>query len=293
MKELTKEWYIAGERADFKRWIKLDQRAEKFDEEYYQEVYNRELSKEIDSFAFKPDNKPQINPELIDRLKKFNDKGSKKSRAVEELFTYISLLDDEDEPDDKKRITRDFENSHQQQIQIVETLPDEIKERIADKRIFALGYASQEVIDLLTPYCNKLKYKVDEICCRVRVTNSLIERDTTVGNSIWEYNLNSKAKRRRNLNQFFYDEEITEMLWVKKSLWISTFDRSLVIKNANILQEEESIIGTTWLEHETYRKKDGFEIHFLFLKYKNGELYPIYFTVEGSDLEMVDVNAEE
>lgn len=287
MKELTKEWYIAGERADFKRWIKLDQRAEKFDEEYYQEVYNRELSKEIDSFAFKPDNKPQINPELIDRLKKFNDKGSKKSRAVEELFTYISLLDDEDEPDDKKRITRDFENSHQQQIQIVETLPDEIKERIADKRLFALGYATQEVINLLKSYCETLQDAVNNTLCDVHILSMLTEINTTAGKEIWEKNLKLKPQKRLHLNRMFHSEEIIDQHWEGDSLWVSIYDRAIVIRNAKILQEEEPILGTTWLEHETYKTDTGFEFHFLFLKYKKGEVFPFYFTVEGNDLELV------
>ena len=115
----------------------------------------------------------------------------------------------------------------------------------------------------------------------------LTEIDTTAGKAIWEKNLKLKPKKREHLNRMFYSELIVDQHWEGESLWIGKYDRAIVIKNAKILQEEESILGTTWLEHETYKTEKGFEFHFLFSKYDQGKLFPFYFTVEGSDLELV------
>lgn len=54
MKVLTKEWYMDGDRASIIRWINADPRAEKFDEAYYQEVYNRLLNSELSMFDITP-----------------------------------------------------------------------------------------------------------------------------------------------------------------------------------------------------------------------------------------------
>ena len=115
----------------------------------------------------------------------------------------------------------------------------------------------------------------------------LTEINTTAGKEIWEKNLKLKPQKRLHLNRMFHSEEIIDQHWEGDSLWVSIYDRAIVIRNAKILQEEEPILGTTWLEHETYKTDTGFEFHFLFLKYKKGEVFPFYFTVEGSDLELV------
>ena len=288
MKVLTKDWYMDDDRASIIKWIKADPRAEKYDEAYFQEVYNRLLSKELEGFDSKPEDEPSKKKrKLLKLFKKQKDQHKIIQRFLTELAVYVSTREEDECEDERERSIKHFEGSHRQQIRLVESLPDKIKQRIADKRLFALGYASQEVIDLLRPYCEQLQWETNRTCCDVRVTNMLTEIDTTAGKEIWEKNLKLKPNKRLNLNRMFYSNEIIDQHWEGESLWIGIYDRAIVIKNAKILQEEEPIFGTTWIEHETYKTDKGFAFHFLFSKYRKGELFPFYFTVEGSDWELV------
>lgn len=288
MKVLTKEWYMDEDRANIIGWIKPDPRAEKYDEAYYQEVYNRMLNDEVGLFDSKPvETSPKQKKQLLKFIKRTKNLDKIAQRFFTEMEVYASTRNIDDGEDEREWSTRHFEGSHRQQIQLVDTLPDEIKQRIADKRLFALGHATQEVIDLLQPYCEKLQEEINKTSCDVHITNMLTEIDTTAGKEIWEKNLKLKPKKREHLNRMFYSELIVDQHWEGGSLWIGKYDRAIVIKNAKILQEEESILGTTWLEHETYKTEKGFEFHFLFSKYDQGKLFPFYFTVKGSDLELV------
>ena len=269
MKVLTKEWYMDGDRASIIRWINADPRAEKFDEAYYQEVYNRLLNSELSMFDITPqETAPKKKSHLRKLLKKSKDLDKVLSRFFAELEVYAKTRDIDDSEDDRERSTKHFEGSHRQQIQLVESLPDEIKQRIADKRLFALGYATQDVINLLKPYCEALQDAVNSTLCDVHITSMLTEINTTAGKEIWEKNLKLKPQKRLHLNRMFHSEDIIDQHWEGDSLWIGIYDRAIVIRNAKILQEEEPILGTTWLEHETYKTDTGFEFHFLFLKYK-------------------------
>ena len=64
---------------------------------------------------------------------------------------------------------------------------------------------------------------------------------------------------------------------------------AFLIPDAVILEQEEPLIGSLWAEHEMYRKGDRFEFHILGISYIDGSETPIYFTVEGSDIQFADV----
>ena len=167
MKVLTKEWYMDDERATIIKWIKADPRAEKYDEAYYQEVYNRLLNRELSMFDITPQETTPKKKSLLKKLfKKSKDLDKVLSRFFAEVEVYAKTRDIDDSEDEREWSIKHFEGSHCQQIRLVESLPDEIKQRIADKRLFALGYATQEVINLLKSYCETLQDAVNNTLLR-------------------------------------------------------------------------------------------------------------------------------
>ena len=57
---------------------------------------------------------------------------------------------------DKMAAEAEFEQNYKDNLEFVNTLPNEILDNIADIRVFALGTVSYEVADVLTRYCGKL-----------------------------------------------------------------------------------------------------------------------------------------
>ena len=123
MKYFTKEFYAAERLANVYSFVRESKRAQKRDEKFYRLVYNKKCA-----------------------LYLYNNKSGAKGCAFDEQVY-------------KKK----FEERQKGLIALFGGLPREIRDKIADLRVFALGHASKEVMLLLRPYCAELRRTVRRV----------------------------------------------------------------------------------------------------------------------------------
>jgi len=64
---------------------------------------------------------------------------------------------------DKELFDKNFKEMQENRISVCSRLPETILEKIADIRVFALGYATPEVKKLLRTYCKELSEELEEV----------------------------------------------------------------------------------------------------------------------------------
>ena len=114
-----------------------------------------------------------------------------------------------------------FAVQHIDEIEMYKKLPQEILEKIADIRVFALGYVSAEVKRLLRPYCNQLRHSL-------RIAKEKAYAQT------------AKAKSHLTIpiNLSTYDFSFNDLEEKNGSVYIrDTYDNNgIMIKNAEIIE---------------------------------------------------------
>lgn len=170
-------------------------------------------------------------------------------------------------------------------------LPEGIKEKIADMRVFALGYCSGEVLKALKMLDRDTRKKLkqtEEKEMRARLAENLPAE------------LTDKI--------IFHDCEVTKVSFEGRDIIIKfditggfTIYDTLIFRNAEIVEQEESILNARWIYDELYRTDDGYEIHIMFEGEKFSELFAdigdikeglCYLTIRCSDIavEKTDEN---
>lgn len=170
MKYFTKEFYEMEWLSYANQNVKKSKRAERKDEEFYRKTYERacaiyvfnekmndwfrdpvEEMRKIDEYV----NEPDISKE-------------ERCRRIAFRSVHVSINRERIEKNkvyefDEELCERQFEEIINRMIELYRKLPQEIVEKIADIRLFALGYASAEVKRLLRPYCAELRRNVRKI----------------------------------------------------------------------------------------------------------------------------------
>lgn len=263
MKYFTKEWYELCGKTDLHLCLVEDKEAESFSEEYYQKLYNQKLEEYL---------------LLEERVA---------SRSLEdiktvELSTLISIEDISDEeiavevvshkkqletakdrcisqkPFNREEASKQFQERFallQEHVQ--KSLPNEILEKIADIRVFALDRASREVIDDVTRFCDDNEKEMMRILEEYReyYKNALESFDKSVVEKI-----------------NFHDCTIIGIEQTEAFLTIR-FDNTkgftdineIRFENYRIVKQEGILKNSCWLYNEIYKVDGKLELHVLLL----------------------------
>lgn len=298
MKYLTKEWYIAWRRAGISRGLRPDPLAEQFREAHYKKVYDEELRRYIASFE----------PLDISTIKKIHEEEFKQAKKVlppaewqkyydAMLVWQIKTWHDEMKPfgdAEKQQLTDEFIDWQRSKIEICQTLPDEIKAKIADIRLLALGYASQEVINILNEYCAGQEEIVDEVEQEVKQRNRFIEAGTSAGMELKQVREeNPDIQNCDSIDDQLRNELFQKITWEGTTLRIDFEEISLIIPGAKILEYDELIIGAGWFEFELYRQDNRIQFQMLAVNFDKGGSIPVYFSVEGADIQFSEDSPSE
>ena len=298
MKYLTKEWYIAWRRAGISRGLRPDPLAEQFSEAHYKKVYDEELRRYIASFE----------PLDISTIKKIHEEEFKQAKKVlppaewqkyydAMLAWQIKTWHDEMKPfgdAEKQQLTDEFIDWQRSKIEICQTLPDEIKAKIADIRLLALGYASQEVINILNEYCAGQEEIVDEVEQEVKQRNRFIEVGTSAGMELKQVREeNPDIQNCDSIDDQLRNELFQKITWEGTTLRIDFEEISLIIPEAKILEYDELIIGAGWFEYELYRQDNRIQFQMLAVNFDKGGSIPVYFSVEGADIQFSEDSPSE
>lgn len=289
MKYLTKEFYILEYLAYSNKNVKVHRRAEKFDEEFYQFIYNKQCGEFVKKEGF---NYFYNNP--VDKLRKIDEiiNSSDISEIRRQYFSEFKnifktiyrkkLIYCEKNKFDKQLCERWFAENQSRLIEFYLHLPTEILNEIADIRLFALGYASERVTRSWQIYCTKLRCKLNRI--KSRAYN--------------ETNVNYKyLSGSIMLNECFEGWRVTQLKGDGDNIIIDgELNRRLIIKNAKVIEgedgyiypynEENPTIAASYICYvELHRITDKFELCFLMSNSNENEREELwYLSIECDDV---------
>ena len=226
MKYFTKEWYDLCQRTSFHLNVEEEQQAETYSEEYFQQLYNSELSSWIE--------------------------------LQEEIASIMETMEtvEEHEPYSREQAIHQFHDSFLfNQMWLQQELPEPIVQQIADIRVFALNKATRSVINAVTEFCEENEravtrtgeeyrkyYKEASHSFGKEIVENFGFHDCTIINSV--QNGNSLTLLLDNSGGFTSIDEVT-------------------FENFNIIKQDDILENSWWLYEEVYKVNDRYEFHVL------------------------------
>lgn len=246
MKYFTKQWYELCQETGFHFPLEEEKQAETLSEEYFQQLYSRNLNDWLDL-------QQQVALYIA------------KSNAVN--GGYI-----EPKPFDVEKATHDFHNQHiYRQEHIKKVLPQNIINEIADLRVFVLDKASRNVIDSVTLFCEQNKKSVERV---IEEYNKYYYEAFKSFDKDMIQNINFHDCKIINLNE--KDGSLTLFLDNKGGF---TNINEVVFMNYKIIKQDGLLENSWWLYDEIYKVNDKYELHVL-LQNKNMDLIEFVISVE-------------
>lgn len=207
---------------------------------------------------------------LCDNVKVLQEAQVKDDKFFDELYnkSYNSFLKRESGDFDYDLINQtiiksSFDNRLNEVIELIKFLPQEIINKIADPRVFALGYVSQEVKDELLKYKDTQRKTHLQIIERVKITNKI------------------NARNLPKIDIFEYDEILLKSLSKSKNDYTLSFDGQRVkLYSAEIIEKDFKHVHTVNLNipHSGYCVTVYCELYF-----DNG-LYELHLLLDNRDL---------
>lgn len=276
MKYLTKEWYELCQKTGLHFGMRVHKGAARYDEALYLQLYKRKEKEfvrmqraiydvdprfmlEQDGCTLIPLNKFSKG-ELINEEDKviYHMQHEEKERIQKLIKEYDARL-----PFDEKKCREEF-SAIQETVkkEIIDSLPHELYQQIADLRVFSLGYCTKKILSQLKGLSKDNGKKME------RVLN--------------EY---SKAQQEENIPQIirerfgFHDCTVIEFTVGKDDIVIRldtsggfTNFNMITFSTSEIIKQEGHILGSTWLYDELYRMENGYEAHILLVGEEIAEL---------------------
>lgn len=275
MKYLTKEWYELCQRTGLHYDMKVNNGAAVYNEALYLRLYKRK-EKEFNKIQHEVyDLDPRFMLEedgcTLVRLDKFinGEEITDEDKMVFHMPTedkeHIQKLIEQYDtrpPFDEQKCKEEFCTNQEMIKEVVnEKLPGELLQKIADIRVFSLGYCTKEVLDQL-----------------IRISK---ENEEKINRVLDEY---SKAQQVENLPQniresfSFHDCKVSEFV-VDKNIIIRLDNRGgftnlnrITFISSETIEQDDNIVGSIWLYEELYRTENGYEAHMLFTGERMQEL---------------------
>lgn len=284
MKYFTKEFYTLLLLSYANMSVKKSKSAEQINENFYNRVYEKtyavfeSVSRSLDWYRDTTND--------IDKLDKYlfepNITEEERLRREEIKNLYKRLHKNKKVyPFDEKLCKAQFEERNRKFIELYSMLPQEILSKIADIRVFALGYASAEVKKLLRPFCANLRKTIKEV-----QNKAYYETDEA----------ESFLNKELGFNEYqdfllLGIEEKCGDIYLK-----SVNNKCLIVKNGKIIEGDGKTIHSydkdvpncPWsriIAAELHRTDDKFEAHFLVdnnSEIEETELW--YLTASGTDV---------
>lgn len=279
---MTKENYEKEWLSYLNEWVRRSKKAERKDEAFYAETYR----KQKDAFAEQERKSDRYrNPE--EDARKIEEYVNEEGISTEERARRIAFREMHGKIAGKgKRLVFDeatskqrFEQQQKKRMELFGKMPQEILEKVADLRVFALGYASAEVKGRLKKYCAELKREVKQIKKATEAETEEAESGLT---------------KRIGVNDLG-GCIITGIEEREGGIYINGEEGGLLIVEGKIIEGKEKEIYANEIETdgaysrivsaELHWSGDRFELH-LFVsncdEYDREDLW--YLTVSGSDI---------
>ena len=254
MRFLTKDWYLKYMQVEWIKSLRSEMDAKYFSEERYQRKYAEKEKQFVKNS--KSDPLSEDHQSILKKVEKLiadpQVSEADKERWGEFYRMYQTLNKEElarKAPTcfDVEKTKRTFANRQENALYLVEMLPQEILERVADKRMLALGCAERAVKDEILNFAKEQERAVELLRNQAMQANTLAA---------------TYMKEPAFLSE--YEEGVIEKIVAQgNDLHIHFIDiPSLGIKNGKIVSEETIY---EWQEHDMYSpfsKMVGAEIEY-------------------------------
>lgn len=298
MKYFTKEWYKLCGQCAYQYDLTPSPSARRKSEAYFQSLYAQKLEESLAAAeALSRMTAEELYGTEDEALTSIDDEGNRRDVAGEmdpeeyqRLKTKLRqhhetlIRDFQPAPFDREASTAKFRTEWEETMsELSAVLPQKILEQVADLRVLALGAATKEVKRDIARFCKQNEAKVEQ--------------------ANQDYAAFLERKERRYPDQLmehygFHDCTVTGLEWQGTDLVLHldnfgsfTEVKTVIWHQAEILEQEPGLVGSTWLQEELYPAEGGFAFHTL-LETEDGT--PIYFTLQaaGVDFEF-DAPAED
>lgn len=250
MKYLTKEWYRKSNLTDLHFNLEIIEEAADQDDELFQSLYEEAEQKFIEEEQAEYDFDPRefLDEDSFDQESDLLDFLAEED-FIEQLIENFDNRDPFSEEKAKKLFAEIYESSL---VTAKEQLPPEIYSQIADPRIFALGFCTDAVYNLVRAFS---------------VGNN---RETMQVLKDYEDAMRLQDIPRQLQQRFrFHDCQITGWLSQGKDLVLTldteaafTSDNRVIFLDVTVLLDE-NIVSLYWTCDELYKTNHGYEVHIL------------------------------
>ena len=289
MKYLTKEWLNTELLSYTYSQINISKKTERYDEGYYQKLY-----KKICGLHIAAERGEELYQDPQEELRKIEEFIAEPNLTEEECAKrirfkrdFIYLNADRIQRGtyfkfDEKVVEQGFAVEIQQDIDLYKKLPQEILGKIADLRVFALGYTSAEVKKLLKPYCNtqrRISRRLRKIAQQETEKAEAYLSEAIGINDCTDTVILGIREQREGI---YLDFDLGDSLFIENGKIIEKELKEVHRWNPNIPNSGLSIILASEL-HYTNKK---FELHFLVENVnETNESQVGYLTLCGTDIQ--------
>ncbi|MFD2114287.1 DUF4085 family protein [Paenibacillus yanchengensis] len=267
MKYFTKEWYKLCQETTFDSGLEVYKVTEYDVEQLYLQLYTIEevkyvkLQREVYNTdprfmlnfeeKFVPLNKILNEEEIVEEDVFVYQQSAEEIASIEQSIVAYDARPPFDESSSKANF---FEIQEVHRNRLLHQLPPSLLENIADIRLLALGYCTEEVLQALKQLSKENEQKVNN-------TSEAFLKVQDAENIPHIYEC---------LN--FHDCYVTSIDFGNEQQFTLSFDsrggftsnNQLIFQNADIIKQEEHILNSYWLYAEAYRTEHGYEVHALF-----------------------------
>lgn len=171
MKYLTKEWYELYKQSTLSDFFHANKYAAQFDEALFQKLYKNREKKwvtAVRSTSFGSDEEQY--EKMLEKVQRCIDRAiteeiKKKLETFREDYIAFHKMGIESgeqcEAIDDESARRAYAGYYAETLKTIETFPQELLEKVADKRMLAIGYATKENKKLLIDFARKQGKKAD------------------------------------------------------------------------------------------------------------------------------------
>lgn len=293
MKYLTKEWLIA-ENLSLAFWdTKVSKNAEQENEKYFQKRYRecreryRNNERNAEWYRSPQEDLKKVE-EYVAEPNISNEERARREKFKQD-FLYINQERIEKGtvyPFDESLFERCFENEMAKRVALYRHLPPDILSKIADIRLFALGYASAEVRRLLKSYCAQLRKECKALRNKARAETERAEQRLNKRLNVNEYGgymmLMGSEKRGGDI---YLEFDGGEGLLIKEG-------RVLEGENHRIFRYDADVPNSAWSRiaaAELHETNGNFELHLLLSDCDEQNASEVWcYTVCGSSICAVE-----
>ena len=288
MKYFTKEFYTLQRLAFANNYLKTSKKAEKKNDKFYQRIYDKRCDFYVNN---ERRCEPYIDPK--EELRKIDEfcnapdiSDEERSRRLEIRKAHLYINRERIESGifydfDEQTVKRQFAERQNIEIETYRHLPKEILDKIADIRVFALGYASAEVINLLRPYCEKLRKAVKQIIDTAYAETNKSEKLLNAKLNFNDYETVPVLSLKEIGGDIYLESEDNEYLVFKGGKILEGQGHRIYPYNSHIPNSGWSVINTA----ELHSTENEFEANFLISNLNEiGQEELWYLSISATDI---------